>query len=62
MSRERQPGARMRAWMRARIRARIRARLLGLACRPDLQKDTQGGTKAQHPVPAARLGRQESVS
>ena len=61
MSRERQPGARMRAWMRARIRARIRARLLGLACRPDLQKDTQGGTKAR-PVPAARLGRQESVS
>jgi hypothetical protein len=54
MSRERQPGA------------RIRARLLGLACRPDIQKDTrddtQRGTRAQPPVPAARLGRQESVS
>jgi hypothetical protein len=62
MSRERQPEARIRP----RIRARTRARLLGLACRPDIQKDTrddsQGGTRAQHPVPAARLGRQESVS
>jgi hypothetical protein len=50
MSRERQPGA------------RIRARLLGLACRPEIQKDTPGGTRTQPPVPAARLGRQESVS
>jgi hypothetical protein len=50
MSRVRQPGP------------GIRARLLGLARRPDIQRDIQGDTQVRHQGRVLRLGTQESVS